>query len=381
VRGTIEKLPSGSWRITVSLGKDTATGKYVRSRETIEGTKKDAERKRTEMLRALDTGSYVKPTKMSVGEFLERWLRDYVGANIQKAKSREFYTSIVRVHLIPAMGSIALTRLTPARVQEYYRDRVEAGLSSTSVQGHHRTLHRALECAVKWGQVGRNVCDATEPPKRRRVEMKTWTPEESGRFLATARAAETRYYALFAAAIYTGLRQGELLGLRWQDVDLDAASLAVQQTLEKAGTAPRFGTPKTAKSRRTVALPGELVTTLRAWKATQNAERLAIGPDYRDYGLVFTIPGGGPINKDNLTSRTFAHLMEQAKVPRIRFHDLRHTSATLLLAANINPKVVSERLGHGTVGITLDIYSHVLPPLQRDAANEIGRILAGATAK
>jgi integrase len=376
MRGTIEKLPSGSWRVTVSLGKDPTTGKYVRSRQTVDGTKKDAERKRTEMLRALDTGTYVEPTKLTLGAFLERWLRDYVGANIQKPKSREFYSSITRVHLIPALGSVALARLTPARVQEYYRDKLESGLSSTSVQGHHRTLHRALVCAVKWGLVGRNVCDATEPPKIRRLEMKTWTPAECLRFLNAAKA--NRYGPLFAVAIYTGLRQGELLGLRWLDTDFESGTLVVQQTLEKSGTEPRFGTPKTAKSRRLVPIPAELVTMLRAWKARQNAERLALGSEYRDYGLVFTIPGGGPIHHQNLSRRDFARLTEAAGVPKIRFHDLRHTSAGLLLGANVNAKVVSERLGHSSIGITLDTYSHVLPTMQREASDALGRILTVA---
>ncbi len=161
-------------------------------------------------------------------------------------------------------------------------------------------------------------------------------------------------------------------------MDLDAGALTVQQTLETAGTIPCFGTPKTAKSRRSVPIPPELVAILRGRIAKQNEERLTLGPDYRDYGLVFTVPGGAPINHQNLSSRDFARLTEAAGVPRIRFHDLRHTSASLLLAANVNPKVVSERLGHSSIGITLDVYSHVLPTMQREAANVLGRILSPA---
>jgi len=150
----------------------------------------------------------------------------------------------------------------------------------------------------------------------------------------------------------------------------------VQQTLERAGRHPRFGTPKTARSRRTVPLPAELVALLRAWKAQQNQERLLLGPAYRDYGLVFPLPDGGPIDYHNLSRRDFARLTAQAGLPRIRFHDLRHAHASLLLGANVHPKVVSERLGHASIGITLDLYSHVAAPLQRDAAATIGRILA-----
>ncbi|MBX6772229.1 MAG: site-specific integrase [Chloroflexi bacterium] len=159
-------------------------------------------------------------------------------------------------------------------------------------------------------------------------------------------------------------------------MDREAGSLTVQQTLERAGRHPRFGTPKTARSRRTVPLPAELVALLRAWKAQQNQERLLLGPAYRDYGLVFTLPDGGPIDHHNLSRRDFARLTAQAGLPRIRFHDLRHASATALLAAGTHLKVVSERLGHASISVTGDIYSHVIPTLQREAAATIGRILA-----
>jgi integrase len=207
--------------------------------------------------------------------------------------------------------------------------------------------------------------------------MKIWTQAECARFLEVAK--DNRYYPLFATALYTGLRQSELLGLRWPDVNFDSATVVVQQTLEKSGLEPRFGTPKTAKSRRTVPLPADLVAILRTWKAAQNTERLVLGPDYRDFGLVFTIAGGGPIQRQNLARRDFARLIAAAGVPKIRFHDLRHSHASLLLAANVNPKIVSERLGHNGIGITLDTYSHVLPTLQREAANTIGAILRPAS--
>ncbi|HVC35336.1 MAG TPA: site-specific integrase, partial [Chloroflexota bacterium] len=351
-------------------------GKRVWRSLTFAGKKTDAEKKLTEVMRAKDTGTYVEPNKLTVREFLERWLRDYVATRIPKLSTRASYTARVRKHVIPTLGALPLTKLTPGKIQELYRVKLESGLSSTTVNDVHRVLHRALVYAVKLGLVARNVCDATEPPKRRRPEMATWTPAECLRFLATAQ--DNRYHPLFATAIYSGLRQGELLGLRWTDVDLDAGTLTVQQTLEKAGTAPRFGTPKTKKSRRTVPIPAEAVIVLRAWKAEQNQERLLRGPAYRDYGLVFTVAGGAPVSRHNLCRRDFATLTARAGVPRVRFHDLRHTSATLLLAANVNPKVVSERLGHSGIGITMDTYSHVTPTMQRDAANVLGRVLGAA---
>ncbi|HLG51624.1 MAG TPA: site-specific integrase, partial [Chloroflexota bacterium] len=320
-------------------------------------------------------GAYVPPSKLTVREFCERWLQDYVATTIQKPHTRTFYTAMVRTHLLPALGRLLLTHLTPACVQQLYREKLQAGLSSTTVNAIHRTLHRALACAVRWGLVARNVCDAVEPPRRRRLTPQTWSPEECARFLETARTAGSRYYPLFATALATGLRQGELLGLRWQDLDLAAGTLTVQQTLEAAGTAPRFGTPKTPTSRRTVPLPSGLVAILRQWRAQQNAERLLLGPAYRDYDLVFTLPGGGPIDHRNLCRRDFARLIVQAGVPRIRFHDLRHTSATLLLGAGVNLKVISERLGHSSVSVTGDIYAHVTPTMQQEAAAVLGRVL------
>jgi integrase len=208
--------------------------------------------------------------------------------------------------------------------------------------------------------------------------MTTWTPAEAVTFLTRARESGNRYYPLFAAAIYTGSRLGELLGARWSDLDLDAGTLVVQQTLEKSGATPRFGTPKSKKSRRTIPLPPELMAILRAWKATQNEERLLLGPDYRDLGLVFTIPGGGPINADNLRNQTYARLVQLAGVRRIRPHDLRHCYASTLLAAGVPLKVVSELLGHSSVSVTGDIYGHLTLETKREAANRLGAIFEAA---
>jgi integrase len=316
-----------------------------------------------------------------VREYLERWLRDYVAIHVEKQSTRDGYARRVKKHLIPALGAVPLAKLAAARLQEFYRAKLESGLSSTSVNDPHRVLHIALESAVKWGLIGRNACDAAEPPKKRHVDLTASTPAECQKFLTTARKTGNRYYPVFAAALFTGMRQGELLVLRWADVDLDRALIMVQQTLEKAGKNPRFGTPKTKRSRRTVPIPSELVSTLRTWKAKQNEERLLLGADYRDYRLVLTIADGAPISHHNLTRRDFTRLIAAAGVPHVRFHDLRHSHASVLLAANVHPKIVSERLGHSSIGITMDLYSHATETLQREAAIVVGRILATAAAQ
>jgi integrase len=295
--------------------------------------------------------------------------------------------------LIPSLGAIPLAKLTAARIQQYYRETLASGrlrgtgktgpseatgkpLGAKTVHNHHLALHKALESAVKWGLVARNAADAADPPQKPQTEMTTWTPAEAVKFLTTAKESGNRYYPLFAALLYSGARLGELLGARWADVDLDAGTLIVQQTLEKSGRSPRFGTPKSKRSRRTIPLPDELVAILRPWRATQNEEKLLLGPDYRDFGLVFTIPGGGPINEDNLRNQTYDPLVTLAGVRRIRPHDLRHCYASTLLADGVPLKTVSELLGHSSVSITADIYGHLTLETKRAAVERLGSIFA-----
>jgi integrase len=378
MRGFVRQRSPGSWQHGWKE-EDAVTGDWKRKTTTFRGTKKQADAELAKIVNSIHTGTYVEPKKLTVREFLERWLADYVAIHIEKTLTREGYARRVKNHLIPSLGAVPLAKLTAVRLQEFYRAKLEGGLSPTSVNDLHRVLHVALESAIKWGLVARNVCDAAEPPKKQRPDLIVWTPAECSTFLEAVRASGNRYYPVFAAALFTGMRQGELLGLRWQDVDLDRALISVQQTLETAGTSPRFGMPKTKKSRRTVPIPPELVSILRTWKAKQNEKKLLLGAEYPDYGLVFTIAGGGPISHHNLTRRDFAKLIDLAGVPHVRFHDLRHSHASVLLAANVHPKIVSERLGHSTIGITMDLYSHTTETLQRDAANVVGRLLASAT--
>jgi len=389
MRGSIRQRSPGLWQIRWSE-TDPTTGRRIQRSRNVSGKKADAERALRDVLAAKDAGTYVEPAKLTVREFLERWLRDYLLPSGRAEWTRRTYESILRTHVIPALGAIPLQKLTPAALQRYYAEKRQGGaignawtmpgkpLSTTTVAHHHAVIHEALEHAVKWGLVARNVAEAVNPPKIKRQEMKTWTPEDVQRFLAAAR--DDRFYALFLAAITTGMRQGELLGLRWQDVDLAAGVATVQQTLHKAGREPVFGRPKTERSRRRVVLLPELVAALRAHKAAQNEERLLLGTAYRDYGLVFAGEGGAALSASNLLKRHFRPVIERAGVPPLRFHDLRHTHASLLLADGVHPKVVSERLGHASVSTTLDVYSHVLPDLQKDAVAGLQRRLFAAEA-
>jgi integrase len=238
----------------------------------------------------------------------------------------------------------------------------------------HRILHDALNRAVKWGLISRNVADAVEPPKAERYQASVWTAEQVATFLDATKTLEPRFWPVFVLAITTGMRKTEILGLKWSDVDFDRGYVSVQRTLDYMKGKPLIKELKTDRSRRYVALPKLAIDALLAQQAMQEHDKLLLGSAYRYTDWVFTNPYGDPLSPNSLNTAWYRAL-RQVDVPRIRFHDLRHTHASLLLQEGVNPKIVSERLGHSTVQITLDTYSHVLPGLQREAANQIDNLL------
>jgi integrase len=344
----------------------------------VKGTKRDAERALREVLLAVENGSYVKPNKMTIGELLKQWLKDYASINTTD-RTQESYTSIVDRHLIPALGRVCLVELQAQHIQSYYAKKLsegradgKGGLSARSVVYHHRILSKALDYAVKMGLLVRNVAKVVEPPRVARVTMQTLSPEEVTRFLDVAR--ETDYYVYFATLLYTGLRRGELLALHWRNLDLESGTLTVVETAYKLGNGEyRIKEPKTQQSRRSVTLPVSLVELFNIYRADQELFRIQLGISLNADDFVFIRPDGSPINP-NAIALAFRRIIKRAGLRDIRIHDLRHTHATLMLAAGIHPKVVSERLGHANIGITLDIYSHVLPGLQEAAAEKFDRI-------
>lgn len=370
MKGHIRKRGEKSWAIVIDLGRDAA-GNRRQKWSTVRGLRADAEREMRRLLGSLDDGTYVEPSRLTVGTYLDQWLKNYAKSNVS-AKTYERYAEIVRLHLIPAIGSILLLRLQPLHIQTCYTQALgngrrdgKGGLSAQSVLHHHRILREALNRAIKWRLLVRNPADAVEPPKPERKDMRAITEAETAKLLARAR--HSKAYIPVLLAITTGMRRGEILGLRWKDVDLAAASLSVRQSLEQTGDGLRFKQPKTAKGRRTVALPSLTVDELKVHKVEQAKARLMMGPAFQDHGLVFANPDGTPYPPDSLTS-TFRSLLSVTELKGVRFHDLRHTHATQLLRQGIHPKIVSERLGHATVSITLDLYSHVMPGMQEDAA-------------
>lgn len=382
--GSIVRRGDGRWMAMMTIGRDPATGKL--QRVALYGkTRQAVADKLSQALSDRSRGTFVAPHKLTVGEWLDTWLRDYKEPKLRPI-SYDSYAMLIRLHIKPALGHVPLKDLRPDQVQRLYNAKRDAGLSPRTIRYIHTVLHGALKQAMKTQLVGRNVTEATELPSGKTRTMRPLTLEQVQQFLAAVR--DDRLFAAVFLALGTGLRRGELLGLRWQDLDLDAGVLHVRQTLvrvgnHEGGTGDRktrliFQAPKTEQSRRVIPIPGQIIETLRRHKARQAEERLLLGEAYEDQGLVFCQANGRPIDPRNFT-RSFERLLKQAGVPRIRFHDGRHTFATLMLELGEAPKTVQTMLGHTKISTTLDIYSHVSLDLERKAAARLNAVLRGSS--
>ena len=372
MRGHIVKRGKNSYSLAVSMGKDGTTGKYKYQWVSVKGTKKEAEKRLAELLHQIDNGTFIKPGKTTLAEYLEKWLRDYAMPNLSP-RGFERYTGIIRQHLVPELGGIVLTQLRPEHLQRHYTATLNSGLSAGTVRYHHAVIHKALQTAVKWGLLSRNVADGVDVPRIRRNEMQTWDEDEIARFLETAK--DSTYYALFYTALFTGMRRSELLALRWQDIDFIFSQVYVNRSLHhlKDGSYI-FTEPKSAKSRRTIALSPSAILTLREHKEKQEAQRILLGTPLKENDLVFSTLEGKPLRPNTIT-RAWVMLAKRAGVRVIRLHDARHTHASLMLKQGTHPKIVQERLGHSSIQMTLDTYSHVAPGLQQAAAESFDRML------
>ena len=325
----------------------------------------------------LDKGTFVKPSKLRLGPFLLQWLRDYAKPNTAP-KTFERYADIVKGHLIPALGSIAILSLQPQQIQKYYAEALESGrrdgkggLSALTVKKHHRILFEALRHGVRQGIILRNPAEAVSPP---RGDSKEVIVVGATHLQLILNAAEkTPYFTLFFTVAYTGMRRGELLGLRWCDLDIDKAQidkaqLSVVQTLQQLRDGQYiFREPKSKRSRRQIASAPNLVVKLWNHRFNQEHAMELLGKPLASTDLVFSHPDGRPL-RPNSVSRGLNLIAESLGLKGVRFHDLRHAHATILLQQGVHPKIVQERLGHSSISTTLDIYSHVLPGLQEDAA-------------
>jgi integrase len=366
--GSITRRKNGGWSAQYTV--HTAEG---RKRKTLYGkTRQEVAAKLARALSDREGGLIFDAEGLKLGEYLGRWLEDSVKGTVRNT-TYERYEQITRTHIVPMLGAIKLKALTPTHVRGLYKEKLSS-LSPRTVQYIHVTLHKALKQAVSDGLIPRNATEAVKPPQVRREEIRPLTPEQVKMLLDAA--SGDRLEALYVLAVHTGLRQGELLGLKWDDIDLQARTLQVRRALTTAKGGPRLAAPKTKGSRRRVSLTRVAAQAFKGHLERQLEEIDRADSLWQENGLVFASETGAPLDRRDLTSRRFKPLLERAGLPHFRFHDLRHTCATLLLTQNVNPKVVSEMLGHSSIAITLDTYSHVLPNMQDSAARALEEALS-----
>jgi integrase len=383
--GSIFRLPDGRWRATLSVGY--RNGK--RWRKVYEATLRADVQERLDKAREdQKDGLPIVTARQTVGQFLSSWLSDVVKPSV-KPKTYRTYADLVKIHILPALGRHSLAKLSPQHIRAFLNDKLTVPQASRRKPEHGKpampgkplsartvkhllvTLRGALETAVKDGLVPRNVAALVDPPRVRKVQFKTFSPEQARSFLEAIKGH--RFEALFATAIALGYRQGEALGLQWPDVDLDAGTLTVRQAIQRVDGKLTI-VPTKGDKVHSVNLPAVTKSALIVHRAKQEDERRLAGSRWHETGFVFTTGIGTPLDARGVI-RVFHSILTVAELPKIRFHDLRHSVATLLLAQGVSPRYISDLLGHSQVSFTMQTYAHVLPHVQRDVASKMDEIL------
>jgi integrase len=359
--GSIYQRKDGRWAASISLED--------RKRKTFYGkTRKEVQEQLKVALREQQQGMLATGPQQSVKHYLEHWLEEVHKPSIRFTTYRG-YRIFLNKHILPALGHVQLQKLTPQHVQALYASKLKEGLSAKTVRNMHGLLHKALDNAVRWGIVPRNVCDAVSLPRKTRHEIQPLNRAQAQRLLEAARGHALQ--GLLTLAVTTGMREGELLALRWQDIDFDTQSL---QNRRSMSFIPGKGyvefEPKTEKGRRKIVLPSFVCEALKQHRLRQLERRLKVGARWQERDLVFCNIYGGFFDPAHLRQR-FDKLLRDAGLPDVRFHDLRHSAATILLSMGVHPKVVQELLGHSQIDMTMDIYSHVLPSMQQEAMDKL----------
>lgn len=377
LRGHIKKRGK-NWSVIIELPKDEITGKRKQKWYTVEGKKEDAEKFLTKKLSELDTGLLIDTKKIKFGEYLDYWLKEYCYNNLS-INTIEGYEQYINRHIKPSLGNIQLDKLKPLQLQTFYSEKLEngkingkGGLSKQTVRTLHRIIHGALTQAVKWQLVVRNVADCVEPPKPKKYEAKFLDDEQTN--LIINKIKDTDIYIPVIIAIYTGMRRGEVLGLSWQNVNFEKKYIRVVQELSCTKQGLKILPPKTNKSIRNIAIPDTLVKILKNHKAEQIKNKLLFGSEYQNLDMVCTYQNGKLFYPKRFSAK-FNEFLRKNDLPVIRFHDLRHSHASLLVKIGIQPKVISERLGHSNIGITMDLYSHLYENADREVADMFDKII------
>lgn len=379
MRGHIRKRGK-RFAAVVYLGRDATTKKAKYQWFSGHRTRKEAETHLTDLLKTLHGGGWMPDSAITVSAFLAEWLDKYAKGAVAPTTAR-CYGYYIDAHIVPHLGHLKLKALTPIILQTYLAGRLAAGLSPTTVRSHYNLLKQALKHAVRWRYLSVNPADHVDAPKRARRELTMFSLDQVSAFLDAAKAS--RYPLLFQMAVLTGMRQGELLGLRWKDVNPKAGVLTVNQTFYRLGSTVIFKPPKTAASRRRIELPPDLIDALAAHRRDQAIDRSAWGEAYEDEDLVFAQENGRPLHAHDVTLKDLRGVLDAAELPRIRFHDLRHLHASLLFALDTHPKTVQARLGHTSIGITMDLYTHLVPGVnaEKKAAAGVAALVAGKTGR
>ncbi|GER86309.1 site-specific integrase [Dictyobacter vulcani] len=370
--GTVYRRKDGRWTASITIGQGRRKYLYF-------ATQKEAIKAIREINNLKDQGVILASKDQTVAFFLETWLQDTAQPRL-RPRTYIRYQHMIQRQIIPAIGNVKLQQLSPQHLQRLYNGELHKGYAPQTVKHVHRLLHRALHDALRWGLVVRNVCDAVDAPRVPRREMQVLNAEQARHFLCMAQGDPLE--ALYVLALTTGMRQGELLGLKWADLSSDMKKLQVRRTVARIG---RLGfvvdEPKTVKSRRNIYLTDIAVDTLKLHRIHQHEQRLQMGAAWNDQDWVFCNQLGNPLEASNIMRRSFKPLLQKAGLPMIRFHDLRHSAATLLLTMDIHPKIVQELLGHSTITMTLDTYSHVLPSLQAQAVTRLNGLFTISTSR
>jgi integrase len=361
VKGHIRERSPGKWAIILD---DRQSGTRKRRWHSFEGSRRQAQIECARLIAQLQNGSAIEPNKLTVSIFLDRWL-DTIKPQVSP-KTLERYESIVRANIKPAIGGIKLAKLQPMQISAAYSAAL-ARLAPRTVNHIHRTLSQALKQAVRWRLLPRNPCDDCDPPKVDPREMKVWDIATMATALEMARPWQVHIPTVLAALC--GLRRGEIAALKWRHVDLARAQLSVTESAEQTRAGVRYKSPKNGKG-RTVALPAIVIAELQAHRLRQAESLLSLGVRVNDDTFVCAREDGKP-QQPNSIGHAWDRFVAESKLPRIRFHDLRHSHATVMLKSNVHPKIVSERLGHSRVALTMDVYSHVIPGMQQEAAAAI----------
>lgn len=377
MKGHVEPRGKDTWRIFVDTGKDSG-GRRVRHSETIHAKKKSvAEARLANLLVEIDAGTYIRQSRdLLVSDFLQDWIKTYVELKLAP-KTQESYRQLIEKHLIPEIGCVKLINLEPRHLQTLYKKKMDSGLSGRTVRYLYSLMRESLNHAIKMQLVKNNVAIATDPPRATHKTISTMAKENLNKFFDVAKNSE--YYPLIYTLLHAGIRRGEALALKWKGVDLGLSSLGVQaylmitESLSKVKGEIIMKEPKTLSGKRRVALTPSLALVLRQHRQQQETLRTITNESY-----VFCHPDGTPYDPTTI-SHAFADLLHKAGIPPMPLHGLRHTCATYLLEGGVHPKVVQEMLGHSSIRVTLDTYSHTVGGLQEAAVQKLDDIFSVGT--